>query len=325
MREMEIVQMYAPAGSRCRPGYTLRPGFVTIHNTANTGRGAGAEAHARYLRGTGKDQFVSWHYAVDERCAAACIPENEVAWHAGDGAAGPGNRRSLSIEICENADGDLRAATDNAAQLAAQLLARYGLTTAELVQHSRWSGKDCPRRLRRGEPYTWAEFVQKVETALEAGRQKPLPAPLSAAPVYMSCFATGADRAGLVAVLSRLGIGCRLEENTLRTDAAVSAGDQRTLLAAAPAGVVWKAAAPPAPAEKPVEAPAAAPAEKPVETPAAAPAGESRSAAEQTAEKQAACAALQKQAAAALAAAEDAAALLRALAAALAAEGDAVC
>ena len=96
---MKTIEMYAPVGSNCRPGYTLIPQYITIHNTANTDKGADAVAHGKYLSSGGKDLYVSYHYAVDDRQAVAIIPESEVAWHAGDGAQGIGNRRSFAIEI----------------------------------------------------------------------------------------------------------------------------------------------------------------------------------------------------------------------------------
>ncbi|MEG2022116.1 MAG: N-acetylmuramoyl-L-alanine amidase, partial [Oscillospiraceae bacterium] len=111
----QIKEILSPAGCAARPGYRLKPEYITIHNTANTGVGAGAESHGAYLRASGKNKTVSYHYAVDSSLIARIIPDNEVSWHAGDGSNGTGNRKSLSIEICENPESDLLAATNNAA------------------------------------------------------------------------------------------------------------------------------------------------------------------------------------------------------------------
>jgi len=146
-----------------RPGYTLIPQYITIHNTANRNKGANAVAHGKYLQGGGKDLYVSYHYAVDDKQAVAIIPENEVAWHAGDGAQGVGNRRSFAIEICENSDGDLAKATDNAAQLTRSLMERYAIPIENVVPHRHWSGKICPNRLLKGEPYDWQSFLEVVQ------------------------------------------------------------------------------------------------------------------------------------------------------------------
>lgn len=163
---MRIENIFAYEGSKCRPGIALNPTYITIHNTANESKTADAGAHAKLLQGSWKNKSVSWHYVVDENRWIHCIPDNEIAWHAGDGRNGKGNRNSLAIEICEN--GDLLKATDNAAELTAYLMGVYNIPIENVVQHNHWSGKDCPRRIRRGEPYGWDTFIEKVKSFLGA-------------------------------------------------------------------------------------------------------------------------------------------------------------
>lgn len=160
---LKKITMLAPKGSKCRPGYALKPEYITIHNTGNTNKGADADNHAKYLQNGGKDLTVSYHYCVDDVQAVLIIPENENAWHAGDGGNGTGNRKSLAIEICENSDGDLKKATDNAVELTRELMAKYNIPISKVVTHKHWSGKQCPRRLLGGEPYSWEEFLKKVQ------------------------------------------------------------------------------------------------------------------------------------------------------------------
>lgn len=167
---IKITQMLAPViPSGARSGRKLA-GFigVTIHNTGNAGKGANAEAHGHLMQGGGKTKQVSWHYAVDERQAVQSIPESEVAWHAADGT-GPGNTKTIAIEICMNCDGDLRKATDNGAELAADILKRHGVVKAagHLYQHHDWSGKNCPQMIRDGKPYCWETFCSKVQEILD--------------------------------------------------------------------------------------------------------------------------------------------------------------
>lgn len=166
---MNIKEMLAPVGSKCRPGQRLK-GFVgvTIHNTGNTSQGANALSHGRYLQGGGKNTQASWHYCVDENCITRSIPENEVAWHAGDGA-GSGNYKTVAIEICMNSDGNIKRATDNATELTADILRRHGMKQAEgyVYQHNHWSGKNCPQKIREGAPYNWQAFLNKVNQILE--------------------------------------------------------------------------------------------------------------------------------------------------------------
>jgi N-acetylmuramoyl-L-alanine amidase len=160
---INITEMLAPKGTNCRPAYAMTPIYITVHNTANTSKGAGAVSHGKYLKSAaGSAKYVSYHYAVDDKNVVRIIPDNEAAWHAGDGANGAGNRKSIGIEICENPESDLRTATDNAAMLCAVLCKTYSISLANVVQHNKWSGKNCPNRIRAGEPYDWATFVAKV-------------------------------------------------------------------------------------------------------------------------------------------------------------------
>lgn len=168
---MEIIEMLAPTGCNCRPGIS-RTGFrgITVHNTSNWNKGANAIAHANLLRNGWRNNYTSWHYVIDKDYAVRCIPENEVAWCAGDGN-GDGNMKTINIEICDNSDGDIRRATDNAVELCAQILKRNGISQASghLFQHNNWTGKDCPYDIRRGNPYDWNTFVSKVQEKLGGG------------------------------------------------------------------------------------------------------------------------------------------------------------
>ena len=167
---MEILEILAPTGHKCRPGI-FRKGFlgITIHNTSNWSKGANAIAHANLLRGSWKDKYISWNYVVDKDYAVRCVPENEVAWCQGDGN-GNGNMKTISIEICDNSDGDITKATDNAVELCAMILRTHGIKSAGnyLFQHNHWTGKDCPYDIRRGNPYDWNTFVSKVQAKLNS-------------------------------------------------------------------------------------------------------------------------------------------------------------
>ena len=166
---MNIIQDFIPEGRRNRPGYKIiGPKYITIHSTGNTNKGANAAAHGSYLRGAAANVPASWHYTVDDKEIRQHIPLDEVAWHAGDGGNGPGNRSSLAIEICENKDGDLSKAIDNAALLTAHLLQQFNLGLNKIKQHYDWSGKNCPRVLR-GRKDGWQDFLAAVEAHLKAG------------------------------------------------------------------------------------------------------------------------------------------------------------
>ena len=167
---VKLTEIFIRKGTAVRPGKAMAPKFITIHNTANTGKGAGARSHASYMAvNGGQNKSVSYHYVVDDSEIIRLIPDTEIAWHAGDGARGVGNLQSLAIEICENPESDLRKATDNAAELTARLMSDWKIPIANVVQHNHWSGKDCPRRIRRGEPYSWEQFKKTVQSFYNAG------------------------------------------------------------------------------------------------------------------------------------------------------------
>ncbi|MDR2939394.1 MAG: N-acetylmuramoyl-L-alanine amidase, partial [Clostridiales bacterium] len=111
------------------------------------------------------NSYVSWHYTVDENEIYHHIPDTESAYHAGDGN-GDGNTKSIGIEICMNSDGNLLKATDQATELTASLCKKYGIPASNVVQHNRWSGKNCPQMLRSGEPYSWDTFISKTKAAI---------------------------------------------------------------------------------------------------------------------------------------------------------------
>ena len=168
---MNIITMYAPLNSPARPGYFMQPRYITIHNTANLRPTATAVSHGKYLQSSGALQQVSYHYVTDEKDIVQCIPDNEVAWHAGDGKYGEGNRNSLAIEICENEGASLLLATEQAAKLTAFLMERYHIPIENVVQHNVWCGKNCPNRIRKSQPYDWQTFLEHV--ALFADKKQP--------------------------------------------------------------------------------------------------------------------------------------------------------
>jgi N-acetylmuramoyl-L-alanine amidase len=176
---MNIIQELIPVGRRNRPARQNPMTYITIHNTGNTARTAGARNHASYIKGDAAAALpVSWHYTVDDKEVICHIPDNEDAFHAGDGA-GNGNRRSIGIEICMNEGGDLLKATDNAVWLTANLCKKYNISLDRVVQHNRWSGKNCPQLIRAGKPYSWDTFIEKVQKALTP---PPVPAPTPVPP-----------------------------------------------------------------------------------------------------------------------------------------------
>lgn len=168
MAELSIIQDMLPTTHPIY-GYPMVPEYITIHETANTTVGANAEMHGRYMRSQAAiDREVTWHFTVDDKEIRQHLPLDINGWHAGDGRHGTGNRRSIGIEMCVNADGDFTATQ----RLTTRLVAHLINTMPSLrpfpecvVQHNRWSGKDCPRQIR-ATLGAWERFLQWVEEAL---------------------------------------------------------------------------------------------------------------------------------------------------------------
>lgn len=129
-----------------RPGNRMSPKYITVHNTANSSKGADAEMHSRYLHNGAGGRTVGWHFTVDDKEIYQHLPTNENGWHAGDGN-GNGNMRSIGIEICENSDGNFDKAVKNAQWLIKKLMKEHNISINNVVPHKHWSGKNCPHLL----------------------------------------------------------------------------------------------------------------------------------------------------------------------------------
>lgn len=78
-----IKQKLIPKNTNARSGYAMTPEYITIHNTANTSKGANAASHASYMSNSGKNTYVSYHFVVDDKEIYQLLPCNEAGWHAG--------------------------------------------------------------------------------------------------------------------------------------------------------------------------------------------------------------------------------------------------
>ncbi|WP_330948909.1 peptidoglycan recognition protein family protein [Virgibacillus sp. MG-45] len=161
---VNIIQKFIPESqTNQRPGGKMNPEYITVHNTANTNKGADAEMHSRYLLNGAGGRTVGWHFTVDDKEVYQHLPLNEHGWHAGDGGNGTGNRKSIGIEICENEDGDFGKAVSNAVWLIQQLMNEHTISIEKVVTHKHWSGKNCPRRLLD----QWTGFKKRLDNSKE--------------------------------------------------------------------------------------------------------------------------------------------------------------
>jgi len=133
--------------------------YIVIHETANTRKGANANAHAR-LQASGNSRQASWHYQVDDKEIIQSFEDDAQCWGAGNRYY---NENGIQIEICVNSDGDFKKAVDNAVKLTKYLMDKYNIPASNVIQHNQASGKNCPRYLRSGEKgVSWGDFKAKL-------------------------------------------------------------------------------------------------------------------------------------------------------------------
>ncbi|QZY31554.1 peptidoglycan recognition protein family protein [Bacillus amyloliquefaciens] len=141
----------------------MKAEYITIHNTAND---ASAANEISYMKNNSNS--TSFHFAVDDKQVIQGIPTNRNAWHTGDGTNGPGNRKSIGVEICYSESGGSRykAAEKLAIKFVAQLLKERGWSVDRVRKHQDWNGKYCPHRiLSEGR---WNQVKAAIEKELKA-------------------------------------------------------------------------------------------------------------------------------------------------------------
>lgn len=175
-QDILVVADCIPEGRYNRPGGNYKVKYIVIHNTGNFSPGADANSHRTYVKEDGCK--VSWHYTVDDKRIYKHLPEEERAWHAGDGREGKGNTYGIGIEMCVNHEtlGTTNPSEyfyktmDNTAQLVAELLYKYDLSIKAVKQHWHFSGKNCPQVIREND--LWEPFLENISQRLEKIRSE---------------------------------------------------------------------------------------------------------------------------------------------------------
>lgn len=135
--------------------------YITIHDTGNTSRGANALNHAKFIN---NGSSATWHYTIDDKEVIQHYPDSVQCWHAGDGK-GKGNTESIGIELCVNSDGNFSKTVDNAVDLVVYLMKKHNISIDKVVQHNKWSGKNCPNSLRNNRyGIIWYDFINKIKS-----------------------------------------------------------------------------------------------------------------------------------------------------------------
>ena len=146
------------------PGRALKSiGYITLHNTGLVDVKAN-NFHRSLKRENAltNGRQASWTFSVDDIEIYQETKINWETWHAGNST---GNKNSISIEMCMWSNKEKQRKTyENAAALVAKLLKHYGLGLDKVVQHNKWSGKNCPEYLRAGKHgYNWSWFIDRVK------------------------------------------------------------------------------------------------------------------------------------------------------------------
>jgi len=158
--------------------------YIVIHDTgmsgaADTAVGVDSYIHAQANSLSGR--VASWHYTIDDTDCFQHVPDDEIAWHAGDGShaygttyynndykawcIGGGNQNGIGIETCINFGGNYQKTLRRTAKLVATLLDEHGLGLDAIKQHNDFSGKGCPAVIRSSAG-RWEEFIKMVEFQL---------------------------------------------------------------------------------------------------------------------------------------------------------------
>ena len=200
-----------------------RPEYITIHNTPDINEAAGTNDAEQYARATYNNNMgdVVVHYYIDETDCWHILADDTVGWHAADGVNGPGNTKSVAVEIIMDGSGSSsdKLAEERGAKLAAILLHRYGLGIDRLKTHRDWYPKKyCPAYIL---PH-WSAFVNRVKAYLaeiEAQEKKAAAAAASAAPgkhyrVQVGYYGVKANAEAMVKKLKSAGFDAIIKEET---------------------------------------------------------------------------------------------------------------
>ncbi len=142
-----VIHNYVPWGSPRRPGEIREIHYITIHETDNRSSGADSAAHNSLLTNDTANS-TGWHYTVDDHSIYHNLPDNEIAWNAGDNRTKlGGNINGIGIEMCVNLTNDYEQTLRNTAALAAKLLVTYHLHVEDVRLHQDFMDKICPHRL----------------------------------------------------------------------------------------------------------------------------------------------------------------------------------
>lgn len=170
-KSISVTESLLTEKSKVRPGVELKEvKNIVIHYSGSAG--TSAQARRDYYESLIKDEAASpqsMHYIVGlDGKIVQCIPDTEAAL-----ASGVRNTDSISVEYCHiDSDGTCEGDTYTAlVNITAYLLAKYNLTTENVIMHSDINGAVCPLYFAKN-PDIWQKFLSDVRQTLSADTQE---------------------------------------------------------------------------------------------------------------------------------------------------------
>lgn len=136
----------------------MSPKYLVIHNTGNKSKSATDTANNNYMK---NDDYVLWHFTVDEDSITQGHSVFRSGFHAGDGRNGKGNKTGIGIEIADKgSDQEIVKSIENAFLLMIELEKQF--PDLIIKPHQFFSGKYCPRWIL--DNWGWDGFIERYET-----------------------------------------------------------------------------------------------------------------------------------------------------------------
>lgn len=160
---MKITNNYLTVNPYSRPGTKLTSvKNIVVHYVGNPS--TSALANRNYFESLkNKGVYASSHYIIGLNGEIIrCIPENEVAYHAGNYTV---NCNSIGIECCHpDSTGKFNSKTYNALiELLRDLCKRYGLNSSNVIRHYDVTGKKCPL-FYVNNPSEWTKLKNSINS-----------------------------------------------------------------------------------------------------------------------------------------------------------------
>lgn len=77
------------------------------------------------------------------------------------------NNNSISIEMCVNADADLKKTYKNVLELTKNLMRKFKVPASRVCRHYDVSRKDCPHNFRANNWAMWWQFKEQIKAPIE--------------------------------------------------------------------------------------------------------------------------------------------------------------